>query len=868
MAQSIPVDSVRTLDAMPLVTDSLKNQDSTLLVQDSTLVLDSLQMLDSMILAQDSTEVDDGISDDAITDPIFSEGRDSTTFILGEEKRVLIYGNAKVTMEDMELTADFIDFNMESKVAFARGTYDTLGNVTGRPVFKQGSETYTMDSMYYNFESQKAKIYTVVTQQQDGYLHGDAIKRMPDNTIYVKDGKYTTCDHEHPHYYLALTKAKVIPNDKVVTGPAYFVLEDVPMPLIIPFGLFPQSSSRSSGIIVPSYGEEVRRGFYFREGGYYFAFNDYVDLAITGDIFTLGSWRVGARSSYVWNYKFSGGFNISYAANIAGEKGAADYTDNRAFSLQWTHTQNPKFSPNKTFSASVNYTSSSYRQFNETTLDGSLTNTTNSSVSYSQVWPGTPFSMSIAATHSHNTRDSMMTLGLPTMSINMSRITPFKKKNRVGPEKWYEKIGVPLSIKLQNTITAKETEFDDLANLVRRKMKNGLSYNTSLSIPFTIFSFINLSPSITYTGRVYLNEIEKRWVPDTQGGHLRLDTVQRLSHNFDFSTSVSMSTRLYGMMQFKAKSKVQAIRHVMTPSISMSWRPDFSDSFWGMYKSVQVDSFGRVQRYSRNEGGLYGTAGAGKNMTMSFSLGNTLEMKVRSKSDTAEAKSKKIKLLESLSFSSTYNFLKDSMKLANILVSGRTTLFQGFGIDFGATLSPYAINESGREINRWQIKDGSLVRLISARFSFGYSFNKTQKYMHQEQYSAIPALDPTGMYDGMKFSYVDFNLPWSFSFSYSFSYNKPGHVATIMQTLNFNGDISLTKNWKIGMQSGFDFDAGKITSTSINIHRDLHCWEFRFSWIPMGSWQSWNFSINVKSALLKDLKYDKRQSRFDQMDPN
>ncbi|MDR0418761.1 MAG: LPS-assembly protein LptD, partial [Prevotellaceae bacterium] len=322
MAQAIPVDSVRTLDAMPLVTDSLRNLDSTLLVRDSTLVLDSLHMPDSTMLMQDSVGVENGISDDAITDPIFSEGRDSTVFVLGGERRVLIYGNAKVTMEDMELTADFIDFNMDSKIAFARGTYDTLGNVTGRPVFKQGSETYTMDSMYYNFESQKAKIYTVVTQQQDGYLHGDAIKRMPDNTIYVKDGKYTSCDHEHPHYYMALTKAKVIPNDKVVFGPAYFVLEDVPTPLIIPFGLFPQSSSRSSGIIVPSYGEEVRRGFYFREGGYYFAFNDYVDLAITGDIFTLGSWRVGARSSYAWNYKFNGGFNVNYAANIAGEKGS------------------------------------------------------------------------------------------------------------------------------------------------------------------------------------------------------------------------------------------------------------------------------------------------------------------------------------------------------------------------------------------------------------------------------------------------------------------------------------------------------------------------------------------------------------------
>jgi lipopolysaccharide assembly outer membrane protein LptD (OstA) len=401
---------------------------------------------------------------------------------------------------------------MDTKVAFARASYDEQGIAKGSPEFKQGSEEFKMDSMYYNFDTKKAKIYTIITQQQDGFLHGESVKRMPDNVVYISKGKYTTCDAECPHYYLSLTRAKMLTGNKIIMGPSYFVLADVPMPLGIPFGYFPTSSNRSSGILIPTYGEETTRGFYFREGGFYLALNDYFDLTLTGSIYTLGSKEIGARSNYYWRYHFSGNFNLRYAINQIGEKGTSTYREHRATSIQWTHSQDPKFSPNKTFSASVNYTSSSYRQYNETTLNDALTNTTQSSVSYSQSFPGTPVSLSVAATHSHNTRDSIITLGLPTMSINVARVTPFKRKERVGELKWYENIGLPLSIYLENKVTAKEYEYNDMDNLIQNKMRNGLRYNTSLSVPFTVLKFFNLTPAISYNGRAYLQSITKTWV--------------------------------------------------------------------------------------------------------------------------------------------------------------------------------------------------------------------------------------------------------------------------------------------------------------------------------------------------------------------
>ncbi|MDR3297128.1 MAG: LPS-assembly protein LptD [Prevotellaceae bacterium] len=876
----VEADSASLIVPVAADTTALASRDSTGFAPDSTGFAP-----DSLLAVSDSAAVDSTISPDAITDPILSNGRDSTVYQLVGGSHVLIYGDGKVTFQDMEITADYIDFDLVTKVAYARGTYDSASHeVKGKPVLKQGSETYEMDSMYFNIKSKKAKIYAVITQQSEGYLHGKAIKRMPDGVIYVQGGTYTTCDAPHPHFGFELTKAKVVPGKQVITGPMYFMLEDVtfPPPILLPFGMFPQSSSRSSGVIIPSYGEETSRGFYFREGGYYFAFSDYFDVTLTGDYYTLGSWAARMRSSYVWRYHFSGSFSGSYASNVSGEKGSADFNDARAFSLQWTHTQDPKFSPNKTFAASVNFATSEYRRNNELTLSESLTNTTQSSISYSQTWPGTPFSMSFAATHSHNTRDSIITLGLPTLTVNMARITPFKRKERVGPIKWYENIGIPLSLSAQNTITAKETDFDlGDSDFFKRKMRNGARYSTSMSVPFTVAKFINLTPSISYNGRIYASQVEQTWVDTTFGyqGYIRRDTNYGVFVNdFDFSTSASASTMIYGMYSLGSWSPVMAVRHVVTPSISLGWRPDFSTEAWGIYhdmyseaNAIRAATHGgkadtvRHQMYSPNQSNIYGTAGSGKNMSMSFGLGNTLEMKVRDKSDTTGVGSKKIKLLEGFNLSGSYNFLADSMKLSTIGFSGRTTLPGNIGISFNGTLDPYALDDNGRRIAAWNYtRTSQLVRLTSFGFSFGYSFNRSEKMTNSLPHPVVNDLDPMGQYDGHEVSYVDFTLPWTFSFSYSFHYTKPQFTPIITQTLNFNGSFSLTPKWAFTFSSGYDLALRKISPTNVSLNRDLHCWTMAFSWIPIGSWKSWNFTINVKSAMLHDLKYDRRQSRYDQ----
>ncbi len=856
------IESENPTSTNPFMRDSASQ--GITVMQDSTLQgLDSLSFSSDTI--QDSSKVDTldlQISDD-FDQPILSEGKDSTQIEFTDNGILVhIYGEGSVKFQDADLKADYIRFNTKTKVAFARGTKDSLDNIKGKPVFKQGKEELTMDSMHFNLSTKKAKIYGVVTRQDDGFMHGSVVKRQPDQSIHIAKGKYTTCDADHPHFYLALTKAKTTPGSTTVLGPSYFVLMDVPTPLFLPFALIPKSSSRQSGILFPSFGEEASRGFFIRDGGYYFAFNDHMDLALTGSYWTLGSWQISARSQYLWRYKFSGGFNLSFARNVVGDKNGPDYQTSDAFSANVQLTQDPKFRPNSTLSVSVNYASSSYKRYNETTLNNALTNTTQSSINYSQRFPNTPFDFNIGGNMSHNTRDSVINLNLPSINFNVARITPFKKKNRSGKTKWYEDIGFTLTTQFQNSVNAKEKEFSDI-NRLFKKMRNGIQYTPSISLSLTdLIPFVTVSPSISYNGRFYFQQIRQTWVDEDSLQYIRKDTIRGLTHSYNFSTGISLSTRLYGMYQFNQTGLIRAIRHVATPNLSFSWNPDFSDKMWGMYREVQTDTLGTTKRYAIHEGGIYGTAGQGQVMSMGFGLDNTLEMKVRSKKDTVKG-TQIIKILEGLRISGSYNFLADSMKLSTLPFSGRTTIWK-IGINFSGTLNPYGIDKEGRVVKDWALKvNKQLVRLTSFRFSFGYSFNREEKYNNSEPYPVYHAFDPHQKYQDMLFRYADFSLPWSLNVNYSFDYSKNGWTPKISQTLGFSGDVSLGKKWKIGIQSGWDFQAMKISSTSINLHRDLHCWELRFSWIPIGSWQSWNFGINIKSAILKDLKYEKNKSRFD-----
>lgn len=809
----------------------------------------------------------------AIEEPIFSNASDSIVYSL-DGQRAYLYGDAIVKYQDLELKAAYIEFDMEKRVVFAEGRPDSTGAIAGKPLFKEGSQEFEMDNIFYNFDSRKAKISGVISEQAGGYLHSSITKKMANDHINVAGGKFTTCDQEHPHFYIAISKAKLIPNDKIIAGPAYIVIEDVTLPIGIPFGFFPSTSSRQSGVILPEYGEEANRGFFLRGGGFYFGLSDYMDMTVTADVFSLGSWAGKARSQYKKRYKYSGSFSFDLASNVIGEKGAANYTKSNTYWLRWNHTQDPKARPNTTFQANVNFGSSSHNKYNSTSLNNYLANSITSSISYSRVWEGTPFSLSTSLNHSQNTRDSIVNIGFPKVSFNMARIYPFKKKNATGPATWYQKIGLSYSTNLDNSVTVKEDVL--FTEQVFDKFKSGMKHDIPLSTSFNLLKYITVSPSVNYSEVWYLKTIEKNWDETTKS--VVIDTIPGFKRAWQYSTSASMSTKIYGMYNFGPKSPVVAVRHMMTPSVSISYRPDFAKPEYGYFKSVQVDETGKkFQQYSIFEQGVYGGPSAGEAGLIGFSLGNNLEMKVRSRKDST-ADFRKIKILESFNVSTSYNLLADSMNLSDISFSGRTNLFDKVSVNFSGAFSPYAITKDGRVYDRFQFKEnGSLARFTRGTVGLSFSLDGGKKGNNSDEDSPPPMDPPLGtnpsdtyMSDAMStdyanLNYVDFDVPWSVRFNYNFTYSKPGLEKSINQTLSFSGELSLTQKLKFAFTSGYDFKNNRLTTTSFNLIRDLHCWTMRLTVIPIGFRKSYSFQINVKSGILQDLKLTKRESYLDRI---
>ncbi len=818
-----------------------------------------------------ATTLDTTAKKSPIADPVFTSAKDSLIYSM-DGKKVYMFGEASIKYQNLELTAAYIEFNMETKEVFAMGLPDSTGKILNRPVFKEGSQTFRMEKMTYNFDTKRAIITEVITQEADGFLHSKRTKKMEDNTVNIAGGKYTTCDLDHPHFYIAISKAKVIPNDRLVMGPAYLVIADVPFPLGIPFGFFPNTKGRASGILMPEYGEEDRRGFFIRRGGFYWGISDYVDLTLLGGIYTGGSWTFNSRSTYRKRYKYSGGFSFDYSHNVFGEKGFDDYRKDNAYSLSWSHTQDPKASPNSTFQARINMSSPSHNRYNPQTIDNFLSNQLNSSVSYSKVWAGTPFSLTASFNHTQNNLDSSITLNLPRVSFNISRINPFKRKSAIGEPLWYEKISLSYSGDLDNSVSTR-------TNLLFREetlgiMKNGVQHKIPVSTSFNVLNYINLSPSVNYSEYWYLSTIEKRW--DETERKVIVDTIPGFKRAWQYSTSVSASTKVYGMFAFSSKSKVQAIRHVISPSVSLGYRPDFGAAHYGFFKEVQVDTTGRKRPYSIFENSVFGGPSAGKSGSIGFALGNNLEMKVKSDKDTT-TNFKKIKLIESFGLNASYNLLADSMKLSPIGFSARTTLFEVINIDAGGTLNPYAQDLKGFDYNKFLVNDnGKLARLTNFRVSVGMSLKSSKKESSTGGGAAGAMLDAGGDSFGGTFgetvstgfsesSIPDFSIPWNLRIDYSYNYSKPQIQKNISQALSFSGDLSLTKNWKIGFRSGYDFKMNKLTTTSLNVYRDLHCWEMRISIVPIGYLKSYSFQINVKSAMLQDLKLTKRDSHLNRL---
>ncbi|MFI3303424.1 MAG: putative LPS assembly protein LptD [Rikenellaceae bacterium] len=801
-----------------------------------------------------------------------------------KEKKIFIYTEGDVQYQDKSLKADMMEIDMSNNEIFAYGIEmpDSTGKIVmTQPMFTDGDASYTMDTITYNMKSERAKIKGVATQEGDGWLVGSHVKKMEDDVINIKGGKYTTCsDISHPHFYLAMTKAKVIPGEKVVTGPAYFVMEDVPIYFLgIPEGFFPINSGPRSGLLMPSYGEDGTKGFFLRDLGYYFTINDYMDLTILGGIYSLGSWELSASSDYLKKYKYSGGFDIDYSNIKIGTKGESDYLKQSNFKIQWTHSQDAKANPGSTFSASVNLTTSGYSKYSATTLDDMLSTQTNSSISYSKSWSNVSLSTNLAV--SQNSQDQTISVTFPSAVVSVSRFYPFKWGNSYGKDKWYEKISMTYTGKLTNSVSTSESEIFDKD--VFKEMVSGVEHSIPVSASFSLFDYLNITPSFSYTEKWYAKSQKREWNPATNEVEY-LDPDYGFNRLYNYSTSVSATTTLYGMFQAKNKNNpLQAVRHTITPTVGFSYTPDFSQQKYGYYETYQTDSLGSTSTYSPYSVNSYGVPSSGKNMSMTFSLSQNLEAKVLSKRDTSGIK--KITIIDDLKISGSYNFLADSMKLSTIPVSLRTTLFGNYALNLSVTLDPYRVTPEGTRYDKLFFPG----RVTSTGWSFSYSF-KSRSSESRSRGTAIndittqspeylnPFYDPSGTMDPvlrrqlMADSYYDFSLPWNVGLSYVISYGisyvnngTTGYSQNVTQSLSLNGSVNLTSKTGVTFTSGYDLMEREFTTTSVAMTRDLHCWQMSFSWIPFGYYRSWSFNIGIKSSALADIKYDKSQSMYDNM---
>ena len=845
------------------VQDTTKTSSETLLQTDTT-----QNITDSLPAVPDSLHVDTI----AITNfgkskhskskdfdvPVYYNSDDSLLNDM-KNRKAFLYGNAVVKYEDMTINAAFIEVDLDKKEVYAYGRTDG-DSIVGKPEFNQGDETFVADTIRYNFNSKKGIIKNVTTVYDGAYLIGGKTKLHENKHIHMTHGKFTTCDLPDPHFYFNLSKAIVIPDDKIISGPANLVVEDVPTPIGIPFGFFPNKKGGTSGIIIPEFGDEENRGFFLRNGGYYWAINDYVDLTVLGDIYSKGSWGAGMIMNYKLRYKFNGSLSFKYNRNLFGYRGLSNFSASNQYALRWKFTQDSKANPNSTFSADVNMSSTDYDKYNSYNVNNYMTSTKQSSVSYSYVF----LSMSVALKHSQNSNTGSIDLTLPEFAFNMSRIYPFKRKKAVGKSRFYEKISIAYTMNATNKIRTNDADF---FNIPYDSITNGIIHRIPINASFKLFKYTTLTPSFNYNERWYFKRFSKQW--NDSENLLETDYASTFARVWDYNASLSWSTTIYGMFNFR-KGKVKALRHVFSPNVSFSYVPDFGKEkykYYGTYSRVmynnstgQYDTVSNM--YSMFEGLPYGTPNKGGSGTVNITLGNNLEMKLRNLKDTTKD-NMKIKLLESFNISTNYNIFADSLRWAPISITARTRI-KVVDISFNTTLDPYAIaqNEYGtyQRINKALVKtNGHLVRMTIGYLTVGFSLNskaRDKKIAEQQE----------SLYDiiyGYPNSYVDFNVPWNLRVSYTFRYTKPYDEMKITQTLNVSGELNITKKWKISVATGYDFEAKKMSPTTIDIYRDLHCWEMSLHVVPFGQHKSYAFQINVKASMLQDLKLNKRRSWFD-----
>lgn len=850
-------------------------------------------------------------SKSALDAPVHYTARDSITFDYSS-KVASLYGEAKVNYElgkRLELESDLITINIDSSMVHAVGIRDTLGNITGKPVFKQGEDEYEPDDIKFNFKTQKAFIHNVYTQQGEGMLVSELSKRDSAGVMYVKGGKYTTCDAEHPHFYLKLTRAKVRPGQDVVFGPAYLVVEDVPLPLAIPYGFFPFSSSYSSGFIMPTYGDETTRGFYLRDGGYYLAISDKMDLKALGEFYTKGSWGLSLQSNYKKRYKFSGNFLFSYQRTVEGEKNMPDYSKATSFKVTWTHRQDSKANPSQSFSASVNFATSSYEKNNLNSMYNPETltqSTRTSSISYSKTFTDIGLTLSGTFNLSQNMRDSTISLTLPSLNISLNRLYPFKRKKAVGAERWYEKIALSYTGTFSNSISTKENQL--MHSNIIKDWKNGMRHTIPVSANFTLFNYVNITPSFNFTDRMYSYKVNQSW--DTERQTLQRDTVYGFNNVYNFNLSVSANTKLYGMYYpapwFGGK-KIMAIRHVLTPTFSFSYAPDFGNPRYGFWDSyVKTDKNGNVSTvaYSPYAGSLYGTVSQGKTGSIQLDVSNNIEMKTKIGEDSL----KKISLIDELGGSLSYNMAAKSRPWSDLNMRIRLKLTKSYTFSMNAVFATYAYekNDAGNvylsEHTEWS--KGRFGRFQGMSQNLSYTFNNqtfkklfgrgdsssgSKSNSDDDEEDDDDEVDPeqtnvdperakarrqtadakTGGTD--EDGYMKFSMPWNFSISYGVSLRENTSAKInernmrypykLTHTLNFSGNIRVSEGWNINFSSGYDFNYHKLSMTTASLSRDLHCFSMSCS-VVISPYRSYNFTFACNAGTLADaLRWKKHSQR-------
>ncbi len=896
-------------------TDGKGSNDSTKIetAEIDTLSMDSLQLA----VYHHNKAVDDSIRADSINRaskrgidaPVTYSANDSLVYD-AMTKDAKLYGNSEVKYENMDLKSDKIRMNLDSSLVHATGSPDSTekSGIKGRPVFVMGADNYDTDTIAFNFKTKKGLVQNALTKQEDGFLRSKLSKRTATGDVYLAHGRYTTCDKEHPDFYISLSRAKVRPGKDVVFGPAYIVVADVPLPFAIPYGFFPFTKSYSSGFIMPSYGDEQNRGFYLRDGGYYFAISDKMDLKLIGEIYTKGSWGLTATSNYRKRYKYNGSFLFSYQDTRTGDKGMPDYAKQTSFKLQWSHRQDAKANPFMSLSASVNFATSSYERNNLTSMYNpqSLTQSTRtSSVNWSTTFSSIGMTLSSTANLSQNMRDSTISMTLPDLNISISRFYPFRRKHAAGDERWYEKIAMSYTGQFSNSINTKENKL--MHSSLIKDWRNGFQHNIPISANFTLFKYININPSFNFTDRMYTNKVTKSWNERTQTEVA--DTTYGFHNVYNWNLSLSASTKIYGFWKPNRKlfgDKVQAIRHVITPTVSFSYAPDFSASRYGYYQTYQkTDADGNVSlvQYSPYQNELYGVPGRGRTGSISWSFDNNIEMKVKSDKDSTGFK--KISLIDQLGWSMSYNMAAKEKPLSDLTVNLRLKWWKNYTFNMTGVFASYAyeLDDQGKPYvgNRtyWGMGKWGRFQGMSQNISYTLTPEKIKKLfggakdddtkkdkksdddeidtdiesnvddtMIDAQHGASKD-DKGGKADTDGDGYMRFSMPWSLTFGYGitmsentdinkFNYKTMRYPYKFTQTLNVSGNLRISDGWNISFSSGYDFDNHKVSMTTASLQRDLHCFNMSCS-VVLAPYASYNFTFRCNASTLTDaLKYDKR----------